>query len=422
MNRTKIYLTIFMVFIIFFVFCVMEFRIESSPTWSEDELRILNTLALDRNANENGINTKLAKLGKELFFDATLSENHDISCATCHQPTRFFSDGKMLSSTGEHTAKIHTPTLIGASSSQWFFWDGRKDSLWSQALEPLENHTEHGTNRLAVVKHVTTRYKAQYYTLFGTFSEFSMELQKTANATPMGENTKWQKNWYLLTEKDRKKINRIFANTGLAIAEYQKLIQPGLSRFDKYVHSLSNREHNIKQKEQLTAEEIYGLKLFLDSEKTTCINCHNGPLFSNFDFQATGIRTVFDKKRRGRIGRIAGINTALKDEFNCFSGYVEKNCDELRYAKKEGSELIGAFKVPTLRNVADTAPYMHSGDLSSLDEVLTYYNKAKTIGNEHIDIQPLRLRPHELKQLKAFLTTLSAPLAMQDHWLTPTKL
>jgi cytochrome c peroxidase len=109
------------------------------------------------------------------------------------------------------------------------------------------------------------------------------------------------------------------------------------------------------------------------------------------------------------------VQKALKDEFNCLSDYSDAeqtDCAELRFAKTMKDETIGAFKAPTLRNVAETAPYMHSGQFADLDAVLDHYNKTTTSRKApvgHSDLLPINLTPEQVAQLKAFLHTLSGP-------------
>jgi len=163
--------------------------------------------------------------------------------------------------------------------------------------------------------------------------------------------------------------------------------------------------------EAMTANEVTGLKLFIG--KAMCIRCHNGPLFTDHGFHNIGV--PFAEGLHLDWGRYQGVQKALKDEFNCLSEYSDarqEDCAELRFAKTLKDETIGAFKAPTLRNVAETAPYMHSGQLASLDAVLQHYNKATTSRKApvgHVDLLPINLKQEELDQLKAFLHTLSGP-------------
>jgi cytochrome c peroxidase len=128
------------------------------------------------------------------------------------------------------------------------------------------------------------------------------------------------------------------------------------------------------------------------------------------------------------VGRFAGVQLALRDEFNCLGQYSDaalvtdaEACEELRFAKTMSPELMAAFKVPTLRNVAQTPPYMHAGQFATLAEVLVHYNNAPTgLGpTAHTDLVPLGFTAMELQQLEAFLGSLSAPLDVAPELLIP---
>ena len=91
-----------------------------------------------------------ARLGQALFFDTRLSADGSVACATCHVPAKSWTDGKRLGA-GIANVSRHTMTLWNVAYNRWFFWDGRKDTLWSQALGPLEDAREHGTSRVGIL-------------------------------------------------------------------------------------------------------------------------------------------------------------------------------------------------------------------------------------------------------------------------------
>lgn len=401
--------------------------------WTDEELYILSTLMIrtddqtglfndtnnppgknnDLHENNHQVKGKTAALGHKFFFDTRLSGNGKVSCASCHQPSLFFTDGKPLSRIGNHTTKRHTPTVVGVSESPWFFWDGRKDSLWSQALEPLENKAEHAGNRVYYARITDQFYRDEYEAVFGILPDFSDTDRFPVNAGPSSD-AEGQKAWQNMTPEDKDLVTSVFVNIGRAIAAYESKLQPAPGRFDRYVSSLL---HPVPDTEtpSLTADEIAGIRLFISEEKGQCLRCHNGPLLTNFDFQATSV-----PQNSVDTGRQEGIRKALKDEFNCLSKHNQSpanSCQELNYAKQSGIELERAFKVPTLRNIADTAPYMHEGQFETLEEVMRYYNHAAPAPGQHGELSPLRLFPHELKQITAFLKTLDGGIATEPQWL-----
>src|SRR5690606_34052858 len=118
-------------------------------------------------------NPQAAELGRLLFFDARLSRNGELSCASCHQPERAFSDGR-ATAVGVGDVGRNTPTVLDAAHLHWFYWDGRRDSLWSQALLPLEAPAEMGNTRLGVVRLIESdpEYERRYEALFGALPSF----------------------------------------------------------------------------------------------------------------------------------------------------------------------------------------------------------------------------------------------------------
>lgn len=155
----------------------------------------------------------------------------------------------------------------------------------------------------------------------------------------------------------------------------------------------------------LTKEEVAGLELFVG--KANCTQCHNGPLFTNNEFHNTGV------PRRPELpiddGRLTGASAVLKDEFNCQSRWSDarEGCAELKFLVTDEHTLQRAYKVPSLRNVAAHAPYMHGGQFATLRDVLEHYHRAPQAPAGHTELKPLRLKAGELRQLEAFLRALS---------------
>lgn len=360
----------------------------SPPTWTDEEVAVLKSLSLASlpelppdPSNAVADNPAAAEFGRKLFFDMRLSANGGISCATCHQAERGFTDG-LQKAQAIGTTKRHTPSIVGSAYSPWQFWDGRRDSQWSQALAPLEDPNEHGTTRAQIVALVAgdNDYRASYESLFGKLPD--------------------------LNDADTFALNTAFANLGKAIAAFERTIMPTTSRFDEYVAAVVDRDAD-RQSELFSDDEALGLRLFIGA--ANCTQCHNGPLFTNFEFHNTGVISfpgdVPDK------ARVSGVIEVLADEFNCFSPYSDdplRHCSELEFART-GAGLIGAFKTPSLRNLA--APFMHQGQLTTLADVLEHYNNAPDAMIGHNEAKPLGLSKRELRQIEAFLTTLEAPVA-----------
>ena len=140
---------------------------------------------------------------------------------------------------------------------------------------------------------------------------------------------------------------------------------------------------------------------------------------TNNEFHNTGVLAITGQLPS--MGRYDGIRLARADPFNClgkFSDASGEDCLELTFAN-DTNDLVGAQKTPTLRNIKETAPYMHGGQLKTLLEVVNHYNDAPVSLLSHNESKPLDLSAVELQRLEAFMNTLSAPLATEEKYLTP---
>jgi cytochrome c peroxidase len=167
----------------------------------------------------------------------------------------------------------------------------------------------------------------------------------------------------------------------------------------------------------VTGVQTYALPIYNQGQ---CTRCHNGPLFTNNHFHNIGIEPV--ARREDGRGRLVGIRSADADEFNClgmYSGAPEPACAELRFAKRNGAELLGGFKTPTLRNLSKTAPYMHAGQLETLDKVLWHYRETPRALIGQTELRTLTLTNSQFEQLELFLLTLDSPVRAPARFLRP---
>lgn len=380
-----------------------------STEWLEAQLNELRSLSLSAlepvppdPTNRVADDPRAVQLGERLFFDTRLSADGKVACGTCHQPERDFQDGIALGR-GVGVTDKRTMPIAATSRAPFLFWDGRKDSLWAQALGPLESAVEHGGTRAQYAHVIAAGYRTDYETLFGPLPDLS---GVPASAGPAGNHTEASA-WRALRDEQRDAITGVFVNVGKAIAAYERRIEFGAARFDRYVDAITNRRPSD---EILSKDEVAGLKLFIG--KANCTQCHNGPLFTNNEFHNTGV------PRRAGLpideGRLAGAASVLKDEFNCRSRWsdAKKGCAELDYLVTGDPGLLRAYKVPSLRNVAERAPYMNAGQFATLSQVLDHYNRAPAAPMGHTELQRLRLSTAELRQLEAFLRALSGPIVV----------
>jgi cytochrome c peroxidase len=375
--------------------------------WTNDELEVLSSMRLGElppvpadpsNAVEAA--PAAASLGQRIFADARFSRDGSVSCASCHQPDKQFQDGRPLGQ-GVGTGLRRTMPLAGAAYAPFLFWDGRKDSLWSQALGPMEDPAEHGGNRTAYARLIGEHYQRDYEALFGPLPNLK-KLPKDAG--PLG-TPEQRAAWTKMDDEERREVSRIFANMGKALAAYEKTLKPESSRVDRYVDGVLRQEQQARQ--ILSEPEKNGLRLFIG--KAQCVTCHNGPLLTDQQFHNTGVPPRLQGKPDP--GRGAALGKLLRDEFNCLGPYSDarpEQCEELRFLSSDDHTLDGAFKVPSLRNVAARAPYMHAGQLGSLEEVVRHYSKAPQSAAGHSELKPIRLTDGEVRDLVAFLGALSS--------------
>jgi cytochrome c peroxidase len=392
---------------------VSSFALGASSTrakWSAEEREMMASLSLakleplprdpsNRVADDRGA----AGFGRTLFFDERLSGNGKVSCATCHLPGRDFQDDVALAK-GVGTTGRRTMPIAGTAHSPWLFWDGRSDSQWSQALGPLESAVEHGGDRTQYARYIAATYRREYERSFGKLPELA---GVPAHAAPRGDSAA-SAAWSAMPAARREEVSRVYANIGKAIAAFERTITFSPTRFDRYVEAeLAGRTHSGA--DSLTPDEEAGLRVFMG--KGNCVNCHNGPRFTDDHFHNTAV-PVSALVSAIDSGRSVGARQVVTGEFNCLSKYSDakpEECSELRFAVTEGPELVRAFKTPALRNVADRAPYMHAGQLATLEAVIAHYDRAPRAPFGKSELRSLRLSVKEQQQLAAFLRTLSAP-------------
>ena len=391
--------------------------------WSAKELAAIESLSIERlpalppsPGNPVADDPRAAAFGHRLFFDAALSRTGAVSCATCHRPEHGFRDplprGEAIGRTERRTMG-----LVGAAWSPWLFWDGRADSLWAQALEPLEDAREHGGTRLEHVRALGAdpAHRADYEALFGKLPDLSDRARFPERAGPRGD-ARERAAWEAMAPADRRAVSAAFANLGRALEAWQRTLVPGPSRFDEYAAALSTGDA-ARAGKILEPDEVAGLGLFID--EGNCIHCHNGPLFTNHEFHNTSLFAA-DALPTDR-GRVEGAKRVQESEFNClgeFAAAAAGACAELDFIKDHGVELVAAFRTPTLRNVAGAGPFMHTGELATLAEVIEHYDRATpTLISD--ELEPLDLTDLEKRQLEAFLHALDGPLATDPALLGP---
>jgi cytochrome c peroxidase len=329
--------------------------------------------------NAKADDPQAARLGRALFFEPRLSGSGRLSCSSCHQPARSWTDGLPLAH-GAGTGRRHTPSLWNVAYNRWLFWDGRADSLWSQALHPIESAQEMAGSREAAARllHDDATLRRAYEAAFG----------------PLPAGT------------DRSQVTRVFVNLGKALAAFERTLVSRRAPFDAFADAL--RTGDLAGQAVLGPAAQRGARLFVG--RANCRACHAGPTFSDGEFHDIGLAPASPAD----AGRLEGIDHVRASEFGAAGEWSDgrdgPRARNVRFLAR-APHAQGQFKTPTLRNVALTAPYMHDGRLGSLADVLAHYSALPGPGpaaaHHETVLSPLALTPGETADLIAFLESLS---------------
>jgi cytochrome c peroxidase len=385
------------------VFALSHNSVAQAPLWSDDELNQIASLSLSAlepmptdPSNKVADDPRAIELGRAFFSETGFSADGKVSCASCHQANRQFQDDQPLGH-GVGTTGRRTMPLAGLAYSPFLFWDGRKDSLWSQALGPMESPVEHGGDRTMYAHLIAKAYRAPYEALFGRLPELDHLPRRAGPVVDPAVAAEWAK----MSEQDRQAVSQVFSNIGKAIAAFERTITPPETRFDAYVAKLATGTGG----NLLNEDEISGLRLFIGEGQ--CTTCHNGPLLSDTHFHNTGVAAAAGGT--ADQGRAAGAVLLRDDPFNCLGAFSDANpdqCNELRFMTIGGPDEAGAFKTPSLRGASTRAPYMHAGQITTMDAVIRHYRAAPAAQVGHSELRPLELSEAEMRQITAFLATL----------------
>jgi cytochrome c peroxidase len=375
-------------------------------------------------SNQYADDRDAAVLGQMLFFETRYSQNGMLSCATCHDPTTGFQDRRSNTSQGLAFTGRHSSTLFNVGygsgrtgATDWQFWDGRKDSLWSQALGPPESDVEMGGTRSKLALLLYDKYHAAYRALFGEMPVLrdaagnALVSESAHPAMPGDPETADTRAWDALPDDLKTGITEVYVNFGKAMAAYERLLVSRDSRFDAFYAEIAAGASRSKQ---LDAEEAEGLKVFIGNGK--CISCHLGPNFSDWKFHNIGVAQEGQNVFMTDDGREDGLALVVNDPFNCASAYSDRpdkdGCavNSIDLDPNATADFAGAFKTPGLRSVSQTAPYFHTGGEESLDDVVDHYDEGGDgdgfLGHVDPNIVPLHLTDEEKSALVAFLKTL----------------
>jgi len=322
-------------------------------------------------------NSSAIDLGERLFFERRLSVNGEVSCSHCHLPERNWSDG-LPRAVGLKEVDRNAPSVVNVRYHHWFGWDGAHDSLWAQSINPILDPRELGMSAASVAKFIRSD------------RDFACRYRKTFGVAP---------------GKDDEKI---LVDSAKALAAFQETLVSGRTAFDDFRDALARGDKVAMAKYPESAQR--GLKLFVG--KGACDTCHTGPTFTNGEFHDTGI-PFFVRPGEADPGRYGGIKKLLSDRMNLLGPYN----DDAKRSTAIGTQHVslehrnfGEFKVPSLRNLESSMPYMHNGSLATLRDVVKHYSEISP-DRLHSDgeqiLKPLHLNDGDIGDLVAFLQTLA---------------
>ncbi|MFL5345107.1 MAG: cytochrome-c peroxidase [Hyalangium sp.] len=357
-----------------------------APFPSLDEMDKLNQLhTMPRHppadtTNRLADNPMASSLGNRLFHDPKLSSCGTVSCSSCHDGDgRTVAKAKADGCNGGVTGR-NPPTILNVDYLRWFMWDGRADRLWNQAILPMTSEVEMNSNPAILRAQLNATYMADYTELFN----------KTPDDTPDPE---------------------VLANVGKLMQAYERTVKRLDSPFDEDVKRfLAAVDAGTEEQDPA----YLGLKTFFRNGQ--CIACHQGVTMSDGLFHNLGVADSSDSA----AGQQAKIDFILNWEYNAAGPFSDnrngQDAERLEGVRSTLGEkrpaMEGAYKTPSLRNVALTAPYMHTGEFKTLEDVVEFYNKggdeAGTFAGVRTQtIKKLDLKPEEKAALVKLLESMT---------------
>lgn len=342
--------------------------------------------AADRSNRLSG-RPKAVRLGAVLFGDARLSVNAAISCQSCHQPQHGWSEARARSE-GLQRLDRNAPGLLNARLQRWFGWDGANDSLWAASIRPILAHAEMAGSAAATAGLLRDD---------PPLACLARQIDPTSAA---------------MDDAD------LLVLAAKAMAAFQETLVSPRTAFDDFRDALAANDRIAMARYPAAAQR--GLALF--TGRGQCGSCHSGPNFSNGEFHDTGLPFFVGDAgqppgtpRRVDPGRHGGIAQVKVNPFNLLSYYNDDPSAPAVIPVRHVAQLHrnwGEFKVPSLRNLLATAPYMHDGSKADLRAVIRHYSDLDE-DRLHADgeaiLKPLNLGDAEIADLLAFLESLSAP-------------
>lgn len=365
-----------------------------------------------------------AAFGKKLFFDPGYSGpivvgddgtngglgpagvSGKVSCRSCHLGDWMIDDRSNPNGTSLAIDWFfrNSPTLVNvATYESWFGWVGFNDNLWGKCLIPAEFVM--GTTRSGIVHYLHAAHRDEYEAIFGAPLPDELDpahpdaARFPVDATPLAPTGSWS----TMTAEDRDAVNLAYANFGKALAAYLRLLISGPAPFDRYIEG---------DTAAISASAKRGARLFIG--KAACVECHSGPTFSDEEFHVTGVEQIGEHVLPGPDhdpGRLGALDVYLNWDFSTAGKYNDDPSVDRSVGIVKDPALTGAFRTKGLRNTAMTGPFMHTGHLKTLREVVEFYNvggaESGFAGTKDPLMKPLNLTASEIDDLVAFLESLT---------------
>lgn len=350
--------------------------------------------AVKRDPSNRGSGVDAAiELGRALFFDVRLSSSSAVSCASCHKPDQGWTDGVARSRVTGHKLDRNTQTVLDVRFNRWFGWDGQADSLWAQSIRPIVAPREMNASagHVADLMRADEGYRAAYATVFGS-------------------------------EPSRDGPEATLVNVGKALAAFQETLISPRTPFDAFRDALARQDWAAAARYPQAA--LRGAKKFVGRGK--CNVCHFGARFTSGEFHDAGV-PYFIAPGVVDPGRYKGIAAVKRSPWNLAGKYNDDPHKAGAWATRQVRQLhrnFGEFKIPSLRGLVATAPYMHDGSLPTLERVVRHYSEIN-LERLHADgeriLVPLKLSAREIADMVAFLASLSVAPSPSEVQAVPAK-
>lgn len=365
--------------------------------FTQEDLELIRSMALDPVAappvdisndllrGSAGSRKDLAVFGQQLFFDRELSadggvDNAMVTCTDCHSPAHHFSDPRAQNnvSRGLKWTDRNSPSLVNVGYYVSFGWDGRADSLWGQGMHAYSGAKTMGGTKLRLSQQLARRYPDRFRAVFGLELpvELTLDTPNRFTSAPAGS-------------PEAALLETVYTDVLKAWGAYELRLVSGNAPFDRFARG---------DAEALDPAQRRGLHLFLG--KAGCVTCHLGPLFTDNQFHALGVRQHGVNVPDEDLGRFTGLQVLAQ------SPYRTNSTAPLPPTAADR----GRFRTKSLRQVAETAPYFHAGQAETLDDVVWFYNQGGEGGGAGTPsplIVPLHLDEGEQADLVAFLGSLT---------------